>query len=152
MIKSKLSLSALLLVLMSSVMLTACGTDDGPGGGPDPTPTLFEETEIKDDDGNVIETIVTITDQGEGTGSTTFSKDKTWVLNGLVFVNDGQTLNIEPGTVIKGKSGQGENASALVVAQGALIMAEGTAIRYDTSLSDMVEQTLELVTKSTALH
>ena len=48
-------------------------------------------------------------------------------MNGLVFVNDGQTLTVEAGTVIKGKSGQGENASALVVARGGMMMAKGTA-------------------------
>jgi hypothetical protein len=127
MIKSKLGLSALLLMLMSSLMFTACNPDEGDDTPQVDTSTLYEETEIKDDDGNVVETVVTITDRGEGTGSTTFSKDKTWVLNGLVFVNEGQTLNIEAGTVVKGKSGQGENASALVVARGGMIMAEGTA-------------------------
>jgi len=127
MIKSKLGLSALLLMLMSSLMFTACNPDEGDDVVPPSTKTIYEETQIKDDEGNVTATVVTITDLGEGTGSTTFTKDKVWVLNGLVFVNSGQTLNIEAGTVIKGKSGQGENASALVVARGGMIMAEGTA-------------------------
>ena len=51
----------------------------------------------------------------------------TYVLDGLVFVDEGATLTIEPGTVIKGKPGQGESASALVVARGGRILAEGTA-------------------------
>ena len=45
----------------------------------------------------------------------------------LVFVEEGETLTIEPGTVIKGKPGQGADASALIVARGAKIFAEGTA-------------------------
>ncbi|MBO6518136.1 MAG: hypothetical protein JJ975_16495 [Bacteroidia bacterium] len=113
---------------VSVLTLSACDgdepTDDKPTG---PLPTSFDETEIKDDDGNVTETVVTITDYGMGIGNTQLTKDKTWVLNGLVFVNSGQTLTVDAGTVVKGKSGQGENASALVVARGATIMAEGTA-------------------------
>ena len=38
-----------------------------------------------------------------------------------------KTLTIEPGTVIKGKPGVGSNASALVVASGGRIIADGTA-------------------------
>jgi hypothetical protein len=56
----------------------------------------------------------------------TFEKNTVYVLDGLVFVNEGQTLTIEPGTIIKGKSGQGENASALIVARGGKIFAQGT--------------------------
>lgn len=61
-----------------------------------------------------------------GETSFTWTKDKVWVLDGFVFVNEGQTLTIEAGTVIKGKPGQGENASALVVARGGKVIAEGT--------------------------
>mgnify|MGYP006935315517 CR=1 FL=1 len=78
-------------------------------------------------DGTVHETI-TITDDGTGTGTTTWSANNVYLLDGLVFVNDGDILTIEAGTVIKGKAGQGENASALIVARGAKIMAMGTSI------------------------
>lgn len=70
--------------------------------------------------------IINVRDQGEGTGTTTWTSNNIYILDGLVFVNEGQTLTIEPGTVIKGKAGQGENASALIVARGGHIMAEGT--------------------------
>lgn len=125
MIKSKLSLVAFLMMFIGGTMLTSCGGDEEPIT--EDKSTVFEESTVKDGDGNVIENITTITDRGEGVGTMTFTKDKTWVLNGLVFVNSGQTLTIEPGTLIKGKSGQGDNASALIVARGAMIMAEGTA-------------------------
>ena len=55
-----------------------------------------------------------------------WTPDNTYVLNGFVFVEDGASLTIEPGTVVRGKPGQGENASALIVAQGGRIFAEGT--------------------------
>lgn len=70
---------------------------------------------------------VTISDKGKGTGNITLTSNKVWIIDGLLFVNDGQTLNIQPGTVIKGRAGGGDNASALVVARGGKIMAEGTA-------------------------
>ncbi|MEM7101786.1 MAG: carboxypeptidase regulatory-like domain-containing protein [Bacteroidota bacterium] len=56
-----------------------------------------------------------------------WTNDKTYILDGFVFVNDGQTLNIQAGTIIQGKPGEGANASALIVARGGKIMAEGTA-------------------------
>ncbi|NOX85626.1 MAG: hypothetical protein GXO86_06645 [Chlorobi bacterium] len=77
---------------------------------------------------NLIST-VTITDSGDGTGTTTWTSDNVYILDGFVFVNTGQTLTIEPGTIIKGKAGQGENASALIVARGGKIIAKGTSER-----------------------
>ena len=57
-------------------------------------------------------------DMGEGTGTVTWKKGNNYLLEGLVFVNDGQVLTIEAGTVIRFREGQGENASALIVARG----------------------------------
>lgn len=71
--------------------------------------------------------IITVKDDGAGTGTTTWSANNIYILDGFVFVNDGQVLTIEAGTVIKGKTGQGENAAALIVARGGKIMAEGTS-------------------------
>ena len=71
----------------------------------------------------------TIIDKGEGIGSKTLTSDVTWILKGFVFVNDGQELKIEPGTLIKGEPGTGENASALIVARGGKINATGTATK-----------------------
>lgn len=58
-----------------------------------------------------------------------WTADNTYLLNGFVFVDEGATLTIEPGTTIKGKPGQGEKASALIVARGGKIFAQGTAQR-----------------------
>jgi len=68
-----------------------------------------------------------LTDYGQGTGTVTWKKGNHYLLKGLVFVNDGQVLTIEPGTVVRFSPGQGENASALVVARGGKIIARGTA-------------------------
>lgn len=67
-----------------------------------------------------------ITDNGWGTGTVTWTRNKSYLLDGLVFVNDGQILTIEAGTVIRGKTGQGINSSALIVSRGGRIIAEGT--------------------------
>jgi len=55
-----------------------------------------------------------------------WTKDNVYILSGFVFVNAGQTLNIEAGTVIQGKPGEGNDASALIIARGATINALGT--------------------------
>lgn len=72
------------------------------------------------------EGVVLTDNNGNGIGTRTLYKDTTYILDGFVFVNEGQTLTIQAGTVIKAKPGQGESASALIVARGAKIFAEGT--------------------------
>ena len=56
----------------------------------------------------------------------TWSGDSIYVLNGRVVVPEGIELTIEPGTIIKGKEGDGANASTLIIAQGGKIDAQGT--------------------------
>jgi hypothetical protein len=73
-----------------------------------------------------IEYTEVITDLGGGTGTITWTKDKNYLISGFVFVNDGQILTIEPGTVIRAQTGQGSMASALIIARGGRIIAEGT--------------------------
>ncbi len=74
-----------------------------------------------------IEYTEVVEDLGGGTGTVTWTADKSYVLSGFVFVNDGQVLTIEPGTIIRAKTGQGSLASALIVARGGQIIAQGTA-------------------------
>ena len=75
----------------------------------------------------LVDEVETIRDNGAGTGTVTWHKNKDYLLEGLVFVNEGQTLTIEAGTVIRAKTGQGSAASALIIARGGTIMAEGTS-------------------------
>lgn len=110
-----------------------------------------KDDEIIEKDPNATEFIetgstVTVIDHGEGVGDTTFTADKVWVLSNFVFVNAGQTLTIEPGTVIKGKPGEGENASALIIAQGGKINAAGTADKpiIFTALADDLNGSVSL--------
>jgi hypothetical protein len=74
--------------------------------------------------------VITVSDADISSGSSVYwTADHTYLLDGRVFVDDGAVLHIEAGTVVKGKPGTGENASALIVARGGKIYAEGTADR-----------------------
>ncbi|GAB5559622.1 MAG: hypothetical protein SynsKO_12690 [Synoicihabitans sp.] len=64
---------------------------------------------------------------GSITADVTWTADNVYELSGYVFVTDGATLTIEPGTVIKGEVSTGAGAAALVITAGSKIMAEGTA-------------------------
>lgn len=60
---------------------------------------------------------------GEISANTTWSASKIYLLKGFVFVSNGATLTIEPGTIIKGdKASKG----TLVITRGSKINATGT--------------------------
>ncbi|HBF89055.1 MAG TPA: hypothetical protein DDX39_10475 [Bacteroidales bacterium] len=123
--KNYLKITALILI-SALIGLSSCQKE----GCTDSEATNFDSKAKKDDGTCVYDTTSdehNITDDGSGVGTTTWKSGETYILEGLVFVNDGQVLTIEPGTIIKGKDGQGEDASALIVARGGKIMAEGTA-------------------------
>lgn len=71
----------------------------------------------------------------------TWTADKIYILGGKVVVDDGVTLTIEAGTIIKGAEGQGSLASALIVDQGGKLFAEGTAAKpiVFTSVLDNIQ-------------
>ncbi len=133
---TSLNLKTLLLVMalgLTGALTHSCKKEEG---CTDPNATNYD-ADAEEDDGsckydddnnnnNSGDNTVTVKDDGNGTGTTTWSSDSVYILDGFVFVNSGQTLTIEPGTVIKGKPGQGSDASALIVAKGGTIMAKGT--------------------------
>lgn len=64
---------------------------------------------------------------GELTAAVTiFTCDKTWILSKKIYVPNGKTLIIEPGTVIKGNTGTAANATTVSVEVGGKIIAAGT--------------------------
>jgi hypothetical protein len=64
---------------------------------------------------------------GELSGVINFTNDTIWYLNGHVRVLAGSILNIQAGTIIKGRQGFGIDAAALFISRGAQIFANGTA-------------------------
>ncbi|MCS6992008.1 MAG: T9SS type A sorting domain-containing protein [Chitinophagales bacterium] len=58
------------------------------------------------------------------TQNTTLTNDKIWLLQGFVYVTNGATLTIEPGTIIKGDKA---TKGALIITRGAKLIANGTA-------------------------
>jgi hypothetical protein len=63
---------------------------------------------------------------GNITTTTTLTSDKEWTLKGYVYVKEGATLIIQPGTVIKSDIAE---KGALCIERGAKIIAEGTATK-----------------------
>lgn len=54
----------------------------------------------------VDEKIAEYSDYGQGTGTVTWTKEISHLIEGRVFVNDGQILTIEAGTVVRFREGQ----------------------------------------------
>jgi len=109
------------ILMLTTLIFTGCFKDDD-------TPIIVEEITIINegggDSGSVTTEIVPVT--GIISQNTTWTNDKIYQLNQKVVVDDGVTLTINPGTIIKGTPGSGSLASALIVARGGKINAVGT--------------------------
>lgn len=103
--KKLLSIS-LSIIMMASMTLTSC------------------KEEVKIDPPVATGTVIKA---GLLTANETWTANNIYLLVGKVVVSENVTLTIEPGTIIKGKTGLGSLASALVVARGGKLMAVGTA-------------------------
>lgn len=149
---------AMLLVLPLLLWAVGCDSDSN-GDDPDPRPPDTEVAAYDTITFNGNQAIV-VREQTDGSGDpegigyiaggafqseVTWTSDFEYLLESRVFVNEGQTLNIEPGTVIRGlaqtitaeeggEAGTGSNrgpsltdeqASALLVARGGTINASG---------------------------
>ncbi|NND24446.1 MAG: hypothetical protein HKP00_07445 [Flavobacteriaceae bacterium] len=123
------------MVLLSSLILTGCFKDDD-------TPIIIEEiTIINEGNGNGGNEDSTVDVTGAILTNTTWTNDNIYILNQKVVVDNGATLTIQAGTIIKGTPGTGSLASALIIARGAKINAVGTpnAPIIFTSSSDNIE-------------
>jgi hypothetical protein len=109
-----------LLALFSVVLITSCKKTE-----PEPEPPV--------ENGNIVVT-------QNITTNTTWTNERPYQLGGRIVVTAGATLTIEPGTIIKGEAGTGANATALIVARGAKIIADGRedAPIIFTSLADEI--------------
>lgn len=128
--QTKMKKTILILLGILTFAFTGCGDDDA-----DPiviVPTCSDgikngdETGI-DCGGTCGPCTGTIDVSGLITANTSWTSNNIYVLNGKVVVDNGATLTIEAGTIIKGKEGTGSLASALIIARGGKIDAQGTA-------------------------
>ncbi|WP_411894194.1 hypothetical protein [Winogradskyella sp. A2] len=124
----------LAVLVVSTLVFTGCFKDDD-------TPIIIEEITIinnNNPNGNDDCPVVSVT--GLISASTTWTADNIYQLNQKVVVADGITLTINPGTIIKGSPGTGSLASALIVARGGTLNAQGTADQpiIFTSTSDNI--------------
>ncbi len=110
------------LVMLAGVFTFAACTDET-----EPTP------EILTSENEVI--------SGALTANATWTADNMYELASKVVVEDGITLTIEAGTIIKGRTGVGSLATGLIVARGGKLIAEGTAAKpiIFTSIEDNIE-------------
>jgi hypothetical protein len=111
----------LIALVASTLVLTGCFKDDD-------TPIIIEETTIIQNPGGGTDPecpVVAVT--GEIADGTVWTNDNIYQLNQKVVVPAGATLTINPGTIIKGSSGTGSLASALIVARGGTLNANGSA-------------------------
>ena len=92
----------IVLALAAVFAMASCGTD--------PEPTTPE---------NVISGMIT--------EDVTWYSDTIYELAGKVVVDNGATLTIQPGTLVKARDGQGSLSTALIIARGGRIEAVGTA-------------------------
>ena len=78
---------------------------------------------------------------GALTENATWTADNIYELANKVVVEAGVTLTIAPGTIVKGRTGAGSLATALLVARGGKLLAEGTAAQpiIFTSIEDNIE-------------
>lgn len=135
--------SILILLGILTLGLSSCGSDD-----PDPIEVLPTCSDgIKNGDETGIDCggscgPCTGTENVFGliTTNTIWTSNNIYVLNGKVVVNNGVTLTIQEGTIIKGKEGTGSLASALIIARGGKIDAQGTAEKpiVMTSIQDNI--------------
>ena len=96
-------------------------------GCTDPLAINYSESAKKNDGScEYTEESTNIIKSGSITSDETWTSDNIYELRGKVIVPNGVTLTIEPGTIIKGSEGSSTLASALVVAKGGKIFADGT--------------------------
>jgi len=106
--KNNLKMKKALIFLMAMPFLILSSCEDDPAPTPTPEPNEF-----------IISSNIT--------ENATWKTGKVYILAGRISVVAGVTLTIEPGVIVKGQAGTGPNATALVIARNARLLAEGTA-------------------------
>ncbi|MBL7964788.1 MAG: hypothetical protein JNM31_13200 [Flavobacteriales bacterium] len=126
----KFQTASLLLLASLAVALPACKKKEG---CTDPTATNYDPDAEKDcccEFATVKR--FTVTDLGGGVkaveGETdenfTFTSGTKWLIRSFLYVNNGATLTVEPGTIVKGDK---DSKGTLIIRRGGKINAAGTA-------------------------
>ncbi len=118
-------LSTLPMLMFASMMVNAQDLTTYRGAfAPAPTTQWTDEwTNWDPQNASYPATNVTVT--GTITTNTTWTSNNTYLLSGVVYVDSLVTLTIEPGTIIRGNTGN----SSLLVERGGKLIAEGTPCR-----------------------
>jgi hypothetical protein len=95
-----------LSILSFFLLVNACNKVES--GTENPNPVITEQEVIS----------------GKITASTTWAANKKYLIKGFVYVEEGATLTIEAGTIIKGDK---DTKGTLIIKPGAKIIAQGTA-------------------------
>lgn len=91
-----------LALIAASLLMYSCNNDD---------PNVTPDDELETLEGNLANGLV-------------LTKDKKYLIKGQVFIPDGATVTIEPGTIIFGEK---RSRGTLIVDRGGRLIAEGTA-------------------------
>ncbi len=127
----------IIFLLSLSVSFFSCGEDDV-----DPCSLLVCPDGYECENGEcVLDSDAMELVAGEILVNTTWTSSKIYRLTNKVVVQNGVTLTIEAGTIIKGEEGEQSLASALIIANGGKIIAEGTASKpiIFTSVLDNIQ-------------
>ena len=90
---------------------------------PAPEP-MWTDTWTNWDPANTVYTAPTVTVSTEINTNTRWTANNTYLISGPIYVKNGSTLTIEPGTVIRGNKAVA--GSALIITKGSKIVANGT--------------------------
>ena len=122
------------LITILSLIISCSGDDDPVIEYVTVTETVTETETV------VVDPYADSTLEGNITSDTTLDASKIWLLKGRVSVVSGSTLTIPAGTILKAASGTGADATTLIIARGAKIIANGTANApiIMTSVSDNI--------------
>jgi len=137
----KIKNSAMILALTAiAFSFTSCKKE----GCTDETALNYNADAKKDDGSCIYDTTVpsnVINVSANITSNTTWETGKIYILTTRVAVTSGNTLTIQPGVIVKGEAGTGANATALIIARGAKLNAQGTAAQpiIFTSVADEIQ-------------
>ncbi len=112
-----------LAVAVVATVVSSCNNNQNEGCS-DPEAINFDPEAEVDNGTCIYDTTTVVTVSGEITTDTEWEAEKTYFLQGFVYLKSPATLTIQAGTVIKGDK---PSKGSLIIEKGAKIMAVGTA-------------------------